>query len=264
MMEAGMEAESPVPTEFAPGEPTVLCCGDCVAFASCIAAALPAPRRARLNPPFCFRRRLAEGAPLYRAGEPLSAVYVIRCGSFKSQIISEDGREQITGIHLPGTVVGIEGIASGRHTRNVVAMEESELCVLSIADLDRLAAELPGVQRWFHRALSREIVAATDELTLLGRRKAEDRLEAFLLALAQRFMALGRSPHDFDLRLTRQEIASHLGLNTATVSRAFTQLSRKGVITVAKQRVNLLRMPVPVNEEGTPKSHLSAEVWEGH
>lgn len=235
-----MKAGSSVDTGFEPFDPIVFPCIECAVGDSCLAATLPASARARIGR--VVTKRLDEGHSLYRAGDASSAIYVIRGGSFKSQIVSEDGREQISGIHLRGGVIGIEGIASGRHTHTAVALERSTVCVIPVAVIDRLAVEEPGVQRWFHRVLSRAIVAATEDMTLLGRRKAEERLGAFLADLSRRFAAAGNSPRDFDLRLTRQEIGSHLGLSAATVSRAFAVLNRKGLIKTRKQRVELLQM----------------------
>lgn len=177
---------------------------------------------------------------MYRAGESLSAIYVIHSGSFKSLLVGESGGCQITGIHLQGQAIGIEGIASGQHTHSVIALEDSVVCVIPIGILEKLAMELPGVQHWLHRVLSREIVAVTRDMTLLGCRKAEERLAAFLLDLSRRFAAVGHSPSDFDLRMTRQDIANHLGLSAATVSRAFAHLGREGVIRTCQQHVRLL------------------------
>lgn len=182
---------------------------------------------------------MAEHA-LYREDDPMTAIYVIQAGAFKSQLPGENGRDHITGIHLPGDVVGIEGVASGLHTRNLMALEESVVCVIPMGVLDGLTRELPDVQRWFHRMLSREIVAVTRNMTLLGSRKAEERLAAFLLDLSERFAALGRSPRDFDLRLSRREIASHLGLSGATVSRTFARFGRERVVSTCGQHVRLL------------------------
>lgn len=235
-----MEAGSLVETGFEPFDPIVFPCIDCAIGASCLAAALPASARDRIGR--VATKRLDGGHALYRAGDASSAIYVIRGGSFKSQIVSEDGREQISGIHLRGGVIGIEGIASGRHTHTLIALERSTVCAIPVAVIERLAVEVPGVQRWFHRVLSRAIVAATEDMTLLGRRKAEERLAAFLVDLSRRFAAAGKSPRAFDLRLTRQEIGSHLGLSAATVSRAFSVLNRKGVIKTSKQRVELIQM----------------------
>lgn len=215
-------------------------CRDCPVLESCLAAMLPTSHEGDINHALCFRKKLAVGYALYRSGDPLTAIYVIQAGSFKSQLPGENGRDYITGIHLPGEIIGIEGIASGQHTRNVIALEESVVCSIPVRVLDRLSTEIPRIQRWFHRMLSREISAVARAMTLLGCRKAEERVAAFLLDLSERFARLGHSPRDFDLRLTRLEIGCHLGLSRATVSRAFARFGREGVVSTCKRRVHLL------------------------
>jgi CRP/FNR family transcriptional regulator len=70
--------------------------------------------------------------------------------------------------------------------------------------------------------------------------RAEQRLAAFLLDLSQRYQARGYSSCEFVLRMTREEIGSHLGLKLETVSRLFSRLQREGLIQVQGRTVKLL------------------------
>ena len=67
-------------------------------------------------------------------------------------------------------------------------------------------------------------------MSLLGSEDAETRVAAFLVDMAQRLAARGSSPQVFDLPMSRQQIASYLGLTIETVSRTLTQFARSGLI----------------------------------
>ncbi|MCB1944292.1 MAG: helix-turn-helix domain-containing protein, partial [Thauera sp.] len=97
-----------------------------------------------------------------------------------------------------------------------------------------------GLQLQFHKVMSREIVRDHGVMMLLGSTRAEGRLAAFLLNMSQRFTARGFSPSEFNLRMTREEIGSYLGLKLETVSRAFSRFQEDGLISVQQKHVHLL------------------------
>jgi CRP/FNR family transcriptional regulator len=70
--------------------------------------------------------------------------------------------------------------------------------------------------------------------------RAEERLATFLLNLSQRFAARGYSPSEFNLRMTREEIGSYLGLKLETVSRAFSRFQEDGLIGVQQKHIHIL------------------------
>lgn len=210
------------------------CCADCASRTRCVVAALPA----RLHLPSITRFRLAPRQTLCREGEPFSSLYVVRSGAIKSLVTSEDGRQQIVAIHLPGEAIGAEGIASGRHSRTFIAVEESGVCVIGYASLDRLMAEVPSVRRWYQRALGNELARNAETVRWLRCATAEARLAGFLLDLSRR-LSPGETTPEFTLSASRIDIAIHLGLTRETVSRAFGKLRSENLIDGDLTRVRL-------------------------
>ncbi|MEO8333280.1 MAG: fumarate/nitrate reduction transcriptional regulator Fnr [Gallionella sp.] len=182
----------------------------------------------------------ARGDYLYRSGDKLQSLYAIHSGSFKTQFLHEDGREQVTGFQMIGEIIGLDAISTDHHNCDAVALENSEVCELPFNKLEALSRELPGLQRHLHKIMSGEIVRSQGIMLLLGSMRAEERLAAFLLNLSQRFAARGLSPTRFQLRMSRQEIGSYLGLQLETVSRAFSHLQDDGVINVKVRSIEIL------------------------
>ena len=186
------------------------------------------------------RRRVKRQQHLYRAGETFEAIYAIRSGFFKTDVLLEDGRDQVTGFQMAGEILGMDGISGEAHTCNAVALEDSEICVIPFSHLERLSREIQALQHHFHKVMSREIVRDHGVMMLLGTMRAEERLAAFLLNLSQRFTARGYSPAEFHLRMTRDEIGSYLGLKLETVSRAFSRFQDEGFISVQQKHIRIL------------------------
>jgi CRP/FNR family transcriptional regulator len=186
------------------------------------------------------RRKLSRGEHLFSAGDRFESLYAIRLGFLKSLVTSSDGREQVTGFHMAGELVGMDGISAQSHSSNVVALEDTEVCVLPYARLDEMAAMVPLLSMHLHKVMSREIVREHGVMLLLGSMHAEERLAAFLLNMSQRFEARGYSRTEFVLRMTRAEIGSFLGLKLETVSRLFSRFAQEKLIAVDAKRVSIL------------------------
>ncbi len=189
------------------------------------------------------RRKIKRQQHLYRSGDTFEAIYAIRAGSFKTDVILEDGRDQVTGFQMTGEVLGLDGISTEQHSCNAIALEDSEVCVIPFSRLEELSRQVESLQHQFHKIMSREIVRDHGVMMLLGSMRAEERVAAFLLNMSQRFTARGFSPSEFHLRMTRDEIGSYLGLKLETVSRAFSRFQDEGLVAVQQKHIRILDTP---------------------
>ena len=101
-----------------------------------------------------------------------------------------------------GDIIGFDGLANNVYASDVVALEDTEVCVLSYKRLHEVSSAVPKLAEHFERLLSREIIRQNCVLLLLGSMHAEQRIAAFLLNLSQRFEQRGYSRSEFVLRLT--------------------------------------------------------------
>lgn len=218
-------------------------CASCGIRHLCLPLGLEADSLHRLEQIISLHLAVRRKTSLYRPGDPFTALYAIRLGMFKTVVVTRDGHEQITGYHMPGDVVGLDGICDSRHACEAIALEDSEVCVLPFNRLDELAVDVPSLRRNLYRLMSKDICGDQDMMLLLGSRCAEERLVLFLLNLADRYQSRGYSPSEFVLRMTREEIASFLGLKLETVSRLFSHLQEEGLIQVQGRAIKLLDTP---------------------
>jgi CRP/FNR family transcriptional regulator len=215
-------------------------CSNCSMRELCLPLGLAQDALRQLDEFVTNRIRLKKGEVLYRDGDSFSALYAIRMGSCKTTVLAEDGREQVAGYHMLGDVIGMDGIATGRHGCQALALEDSEVCVLPFDDLEVLSRSVAPLQRNLHQFLSREISRDHNIMLLLGSMRAEERLAAFLLNLSQRYRDRGYSSTEFVLRMSREEIGSYLGLKLETVSRLFSRFQQEGLLQVQGRAVKLL------------------------
>ena len=221
-------------------EPFKVACSGCNLRELCMPVGMSQEQLDRLDAIVATRRTIARGDSLFRAGDAFTSLYAVRTGFFKTCVASEDGRDQVTGFHMAGELLGLDGIGTDRHTCDSVALEDSQVCVIGYHQLEDLSRELSDLQRHFHRIMSREIVRDHGVMLLLGSMRAEERLAAFLLNLTQRLRTRGFSASSLVLRMTREEIGSYLGLKLETVSRAFSKFQEDGVLEVKQRQIRVL------------------------
>ncbi|HUN92551.1 MAG TPA: fumarate/nitrate reduction transcriptional regulator Fnr [Burkholderiaceae bacterium] len=215
-------------------------CANCNLRELCLPVGLSMNELEKVEQLVSTRMRVKRGDALFRSGDHFESMYAVRFGFLKSLVMSNDGREQVTGFHMAGEIVGMDGISNESHTCDAVALEDTEVCVIPYDRLEEVADSLPVLRRHFHQVMSREIVREHGVMLLLGSMHAEERLAAFLLNLSQRFEARGYSRTEFVLRMTRAEIGSFLGLKLETVSRVMSRFAQDGLLEVNQKHVRII------------------------
>jgi CRP/FNR family transcriptional regulator len=217
-------------------------CAQCSLQQLCLPAGIAPTELSRLDAIVKRRRTMLPGERLFRPGDALNALFVAHDGAFKTISTSEEGEEQIMGFHLPGELMGLDALGSGAHRCEAVALTSANVCEVPFDALTAVAARLPGLQQQLLRVIGHSVDRDFDHMELLAKRQANDRIALFLHGLGERLRLVGLSPTDIRLPMSREDVASFLGLALETVSRGFGRLQDDGVISVHGRRVEILDM----------------------
>ncbi len=222
-------------------------CSTCMMANVCLPTGMSTSEIAQLDDLVKERLRIEKGQALFQHGKGFDALFALRSGSIKTQMIEACDQHQITGFFLPGEVVGLDGMMQRTHSSTAVAMEDSEVCVIKLADIDEISRRLPILQHQVRLLMSKEIARSHHIMLALGSMRSEQRLATFLINLSQRLTALGYSSIEFSMRMSREEIGNYLGLTLETISRVFSRFARDGVMQVHQREIKILDM-VALNE----------------
>jgi len=182
---------------------------------------------------------LKQNEYLYRQGDKLESFYIVRSGSVKSFMVDAEGVEQIVGFNFPGDLLGLDAIDDQYHTTSAVALQHSAFCKLSRDDFNSLCQKCPHFHDQCLSSFSREVIHIHDMVMAMGQKGVEQKLAIFLLAISQRMKERGFSEKEFNLSMSRNDIANFLGVAAETVSREFTQLQNEGVLQVDRRQVKI-------------------------
>src|SRR5579875_3739274 len=165
------------------------------------------------------RQHLSAGKTLFAEGDPAENIYEVIRGTLRLCKLMPDGRRQITGFLSAGHLLGVSH--GDLHLYTAEAITAVTLCRYPRA---RFARRLLAVT-------SDELRSAQDQMLLLGRKTAVEKIASFLLTMAERQRA-GDEACEIQIPMGRADIADYLGLTVETVSRTLTTLKRDGFIAI--------------------------------
>lgn len=183
-----------------------------------------------MGAPMNFKRN----AEIYGENEPAEYLYKLVKGAVRTSKILDDGRRQVGDFYLPGDIFGLE--AGGEHAFSAEAISDVQVIVIKRSAVESLAARDNDAARQLWSLTRRELQRVQDHIMLLIK-TAQERVAGFLLEMAER----KRSQDEFDLPMSRQDIADYLGLTIETVSRTLTSLENSAAIALPSSRRVVLR-----------------------
>jgi CRP/FNR family transcriptional regulator, anaerobic regulatory protein len=215
------------PAVFAPTSTRAPSCRTCPARAKTVCGAAPVEALDRLAG-VALPQQLEAGETFLAEGDQATHFFAITAGSVKVFKLLPDGRRQVTGFLFQGDFLGLA--FNDSYTYSAEALTDTTVCRMPRRQFEEVVEAYPAMERRLLMMASNELAAAQDQMVMLGRKTAQERVASFLLGLIRRQERLGRDGKAIRLTMTRTDIADYLGLTTETVSRTFTGIRGAGHI----------------------------------
>ena len=187
----------------------------------------------------CAPTSFARNEEIFGEGEPADYLYKIESGCVRAYHTLDNGRRQLVAFYLPGDLFGLD--ARDLHTISTEATTPSKVRVIKRKALMARGGEMATIKHLLE--LTAAELRRTQNHNLLLLKSAQDRVVGFLQEMAQR----GQHQGEFDLHMTRRDIADYLGLTIETVSRTFTLLETGRAISLPSPWRVLLHNPAALN-----------------
>lgn len=196
-------------------------CGTCGVRATSVCNAVEDEHLARLGA-VAVTVEVDPGKAFIEEGEPADKFFNITIGTVKLFKLLPDGRRQITGFAGPGHFLGLA--VSDTYAFSAEAVDKVRYCFFPRRRLRALLDDFPALETRLLQVASNELVAAQEQMLLLGRKTALERVASFLVARSRLAGPCGPRHTRLVLPMTRSDIADYLGLTIETVSRTMTKL----------------------------------------
>lgn len=178
------------------------------------------------------------GQALFQAGDRFHGVYLLHEGAFKNLAVLEGQEAQIVDFRLPGDVLGMAAMGSGRYPFSAQALEASTLCRVDVP---------VGGQQCLHPDLivtmSRQLQRIQWASVMLRTQNAEQRVIHFLLDVARSMPPASGHKGGMRLPMSRKDIANYLGVAVETVSRALHRLQDEGLLSTSGRKLTFHDRP---------------------
>ena len=189
-----------------------------------------------------FNRKVNKGKTLYRTGDPLTSLYVIKLGHFKSTQVNNNGEIRVIGFPMSGDLMGLDSLNSRTFNSDLTALEDSIVCQISYEHINAMFNATPTLRDRFNCIMSEEIYLDKTFMFLLSNAHADQRVANFILDLSEKFSDRGYSKSIFLLRMSRIDISNFLGLTGESISRILMRFHKDKVISVDKREISILDM----------------------
>lgn len=177
---------------------------------------------------------LSAGQSLFDEGEPANYVYNLTSGCLKLYKLLPDGRRQVTGFLFSGDFVGLAN--SDEYIYSAEAVNRVALCRFEKPKLDNLMTAHPSLEKRLLTMARFELAEAQEQILMLGRKTAKERIASFILMLSERANRRGEPGNPVEFPMSRNDIGDYLGLTTETVSRTLTRLRKSETISMDSDR----------------------------
>ncbi len=171
------------------------------------------------------------GQVLFHEGNPAFGVYCISEGKVKLTKTSENGKETMLRIAGPGDLIGFQHIVqNGVNDVTATALEETKICFLDRTFLQNLVKQENSCAMELLAHVAQDMAALQDRVNGFQSKNVRERVAYMLLDLAGRYGSDSKEGRRLGIQLSREDMASMLGVATETLIREISQLREEGVI----------------------------------
>ncbi|MEM7443655.1 MAG: helix-turn-helix domain-containing protein [Pseudomonadota bacterium] len=202
-------------------------CRACPVRSLSICAALEGEEMSRLADIVVVKNH-APHQTIFAEGDEATDLFNVTGGTVMLYKLLADGRRQITGFLFGGDFMGLS--TGGTYAYSAEAITPVSICRFPRRRMEQVLDDYPKMQRRLFNMASNELASAQDQMLLLGRKTAKEKLASFLLTLSRRAVRRGQPDNPISVPMGRADIGDYLGLTTETVSRTVTQLKTASII----------------------------------
>lgn len=206
----------------------------------CTLLKVPSPNYSHDDEVLFQHVRFKAGQRIHTIGQHFDSLFIVNSGFLKTVLVDEYGSEQVLSFPMKGDLLGIDGIYTEHHASEAIALSDCDIIILPYKTFSALGRVYAELEQAMFNVMSRELVREQTMIGMLSALSAEAKVARFLTNLGERYSQLGYSGKVFNLRMTRHEIGSYLGLTLETVSRTLSAFNELGMVTVDQRQIAII------------------------
>ncbi|MDX1958503.1 MAG: Crp/Fnr family transcriptional regulator [Leptospiraceae bacterium] len=174
---------------------------------------------------------------LFHEEEAAKGFYCIKSGLVRTYKISPNGKEQTFQIEGKGKWVGFRDMISSEvFNHEAVCLEDTEVCFIRKDLVNRLIRTDERFQIEVLKYLASEWKETENHMYSLATKQAYARLAELILT----FQKASGDLQEFTLQVTREVMATCIGITTEALIRTLSEFKQKGWLELEKGKIHIL------------------------
>ncbi|MDR3478448.1 MAG: helix-turn-helix domain-containing protein [Gammaproteobacteria bacterium] len=209
-------------------------CNHCAVKTLCVARDLNPIETDDINNQITKIKVADKGNHIFHAKDLQQNLYAVHTGSCKDYWLDEDGSERINNFYLPGDIIGLESIPNDKHLYSLIALENTELCVIPITALFDLMHQHSNILK---RVMNIAGYKMQNDQSIRITTNVNQRIADFILNTYYRLQERSNSKDFISLPMSQLEISNYLGMAHETVNRVLRKFHKEKIITIKVKRI---------------------------
>jgi CRP-like cAMP-binding protein len=184
-------------------------------------------------------KEFRQGEIIIKEGTLIKDFVYLKSGLVKLFKTNQHGREQIITIAKPFDYVGLLSVFSNKHYNySVTALEDSVTCNLSMSEIRSLIKINGNLAMNLLSKMSKVADKIILDTLEIRRKQLRGRVAYLLLYFSQEVYF----NNEFDLPLSRKEMADYVGMTTENVIRSLSELRKDGILKIYGKTIQIVNL----------------------
>jgi CRP/FNR family cyclic AMP-dependent transcriptional regulator len=187
-----------------------------------------------------IERTFQRGSLLFMEGEFGEAVHFVMEGKVKIYKTSEDGREHILYIAVPGDIFAeVILFNEVNYPATAEVLEQARIAVIRNEDLEQVLKDHPPMAVAIIKVLNKRLMDAQQQVKSLALHNTHGRTAQMLIKLAMEHGSKTENGMELDLVISRQELANMVGTTRETVTRVLMAFKKYQLIEIDRNTIRI-------------------------
>jgi len=175
---------------------------------------------------FVIHKTFKPRETIYYPGEVADSIYIISSGKIRIYRLSENGKEQLVRMLIPGEFTGeLALFKEGVYEAFAETLEDTTICMIKHSDFKKMLLKYPLVSTKMLEVLAKRLSTSEEQTTFISTETVRDRLIHYLSRIQD-------INNRLQLDITKKDLASYLGTTPESLSREFTKLINDNTLTL--------------------------------
>lgn len=187
-------------------------------------------------------RRIKKRNFIFMEGHEPMDLFFIQSGMVKTYMMTEDGKELVTGIHGPGAFIGYLSLLENTpYNESAIVLEDAEIYMIGKHDFNSLVYSNRMIATQFIKLLADNLYEIERRLLEMAYQSVRQRVASSLIKLSETMSENVREASNCPLiRISRKDLSGIVGTATESLNRTLADFRDEHILELTEAGIKVL------------------------